>query len=204
MAQGSAETPALHRETRSPATADHPRRGRIAARFLIAVAASATACAVWWRHQPRRVRPDYIVGYPTFANFDYLPSFLAYRLVIYAFPAGVLAVYSLLASRGPLRRPAGARRRRTTARMLDLRRRSPADGAGGWPGGAAGLGIGGRGPAAAPAAVVVVAVSAQPTSQRSRITTLGLWCGVAYLAGVLVLAAAIAWLRTGFGHGGRR
>src|SRR5260370_33576028 len=80
---------------------------RIAARYLIAASASAAVDLLWWLHQTRQLTgPIDVVGHPTFANFDYLPSLVAYRLITYAFPVGVLVVYSLLAWRGPLRRPA--------------------------------------------------------------------------------------------------
>jgi hypothetical protein len=190
-------TPAPSRETSSSGPADRDRWGRIA-RFAVAAAVSETAVMLWWwLGQPRQLTgPIDIVGYPTFANFDYKPSFVAYRLVTYVFPAGVLIVYSLLAWRGPWRRPAHARRQRAAAAMLDLPAAEPVA-----------VPVAGRALAAAgsalavaarlllPAMVVVVAVSARSTSQGQGITTLGLSCGLAYLAGVPALAAAIAWLR---------
>lgn len=197
MAHGSSVTPAPSREAPSSATADRDRWERIA-RFTVAVAASETAVMLWWwLDQPRQLTgPIDIVGYPTFANFDYIPSFVAYRLVTYVFPAGVLIVYSLLAWRGPWRRPARARRQRAAAAMLDLPAAEPVAVP------VAGRALAGAGAALAvvarlllPAMVVVVAVSGRSISQRQGITTLGLSCGLAYLAGVPVLAAAIAWLR---------
>ena len=175
--------------------------GRIAVRFLVAVAASAAADLLWWLHEPRQLTaPIDTVGYPTFANWDYIPSFLGYRLVIYAFPVGVLAVYSLLAWRGPLRRPARARRPRATAQMLDLPPAEPVAELGAEPGAGRGwmtsqaLGMAAR--LLLPALVVVVAASARSTSDHQKITHHGLLPGLAYLVGVLVLAVAIARLRT--------
>jgi hypothetical protein len=217
LAHSGSVTPALPRETPSPTTADRDRRGRIAARFVIAVAASGIADTLWWFSQPRQLTgPINIVGYPAFKNFDYIPSFLAYRLITYALPLGALVVYSLLAWRGPLARPAGTRRRRAAALMLDLPPAEPAaePAAGPVTGPAAGPAAGksaepaveaagpvaGQALAAAarlllPAMVVVVAAGAASTSRSRGITALGLIGGVAYLAGVPVLAGVIAWLR---------
>jgi hypothetical protein len=181
-----------------PASANQLRWERIVARFLIAVGVSAAADVLWWLHEPRQLTaPIDVVGYPAFANFDYIPSFLAYRLVIYAFPIGVLVVYSLLAWRGPLRRPPSARRRRPAAQMLDM----PAAELD--PQAVEPVTETGAGPVLAvvarlvlPALVVVVAASARSTSDHQGTSAVGLLCGLAYVLGVLILAAAISWVRT--------
>jgi hypothetical protein len=197
LAQGSPVTPVLPRDAPSPSAPRPERRGRIAARFLIAVTVSGAADMLWWLHEPRQLTgPINVPGYPTFANFDYIPSFLAYRLITYAFPVGVLVVYSLLAWRGPLRRPARARRPRATAAMRDLPAAEPARLAAQAPAGsAAGAALATAARLLLPAMVVVVAASARSASHSREITTPGLLCGLAYLAGVPVLAAAITWLR---------
>jgi hypothetical protein len=178
-------------EAPSPSAVRHERWGRIAARFVIAVAVSAAADTLWWLHQPRQLTgPVAVVGYPTFHNFDYLPSFAAYRLITYAFPVGVLAVYSLLAWRGPLRRTVRVRRARAAAAMLDLPAAEPADVL------AAGPALGAAARLLLPAVVVVTAGSTRPAGHHQRITAQGLLCGLAYAAGVLGLAAAITLYRT--------
>jgi hypothetical protein len=154
----------------------------MAARFLIAAAASATVDVLWWLRGPRQLTgPIDVVGYPIWANYDYVPSFLAYRLIVYAFPAGVLLVYSLLAWRGPLRRPPGCRRRRTDARMLDIPADEPAVGPA--------LAVAAR--LLLPAGVIAVAASTGAAHRHQPITTAGLLAGLAYVAGVLVLAALL-------------
>jgi hypothetical protein len=170
----------------------------MAARFLIAVGISAAADVLWWLHEPRQLTaPIDVVGWPTYYNFDYIPQFLAYRLVIYAFPIGALVVYSLLAWRGPLRRPPSARRRRPAAQMLDMpaaqldpQEVEPVTETG------AGQVLAVVARLVLPAVVVVVAASARSTSDHQGISVVGLLCGLAYMLGVLILAAAISWVRT--------
>ena len=187
MVRSSSVTPALPRETPSPAGGNREPWGRIATRFLLAVAVSATADMLWWLHQPRQLTgPIDVVGYPIWANYDYIPSFTAYRLITYAFPVGVLVMYVLLAWRGPLRRPAGARRRRTDERMLAMPADEPATGPVDGPVLAAAARL------LLPAGIVAVAASTG-SAHHQRISTAGLACALAYLAAVLGLAAAIAW-----------
>lgn len=175
------------RPTKSPSRGDapdvrdprrEPRRRKIA-RFIIAVAASAAADALWWLREPTHLSGHItVVGYPTWANYDYLPTFLAYRLVVYAFPLGALLVYSLLAWRGPLRRPPRARPPRD-AEQDSAPRPSPA-----MP----------RAPAMVarlllPALIVAAAASARPVHGNATITVVGLAAGLAYVAAVLAVAA---------------
>jgi hypothetical protein len=51
-----------------------------------------------------------VIGKPTFTDFDISPTFLKYRLITYAFPAGVILSYALLTRRGPLKSRAPAAR----------------------------------------------------------------------------------------------
>jgi hypothetical protein len=77
---------------------------RTALRGLLSVAGAALIVLLAWPrgHEQLSGHID-IVGYPTFADFDYLPPFLEYRLLTYVFPAAVIVIYALLAWRGPLR-----------------------------------------------------------------------------------------------------
>ena len=91
--------------SRSSETAGEPR-WRLVLRVALGLGISLLACLLWWLRTPRTLRaPVDIVGYPTFNNWDYLPVFTAYRLLVYAFPIGAIVVYLLLAWRGPLRAP---------------------------------------------------------------------------------------------------
>ncbi|GIH14132.1 hypothetical protein [Rugosimonospora africana] len=77
------------------------------ARFVVAAAGSVALCLLIWSRVPRTLSgPIDIIGYPTFHDFDYMPAFWKYRLVIYGFPALFVVFYALLAWRGPLRRDA--------------------------------------------------------------------------------------------------
>lgn len=81
-----------------------PTETRMLARAVLAVAVSLIAGQLVWMARSTHLSPPInIVGYPTFANFDYLPSFLQYRLETYAFPIGVIVIYWVLERWGPLR-----------------------------------------------------------------------------------------------------
>ncbi len=164
---------------------------KIIARFLISVAVSAAACKEYWHRRPRQLTGTTdTLGYPSYHNFNYLPDFTAYHLLIYAFPIGTLIIYSTLAWLWPLRRAPSARKRRTTARMLDF----PAEPSEDDP-----LALGDVVSAGVrimlPAAVVALAVSARSTSSHQTFTTDGLLAGVAYVVLTAVLAAAVTLLR---------
>ncbi len=75
-------------------------------RLLVAVGVSGLIVLVFWLTRSHQLSGQIdIVGYPTFHDYNYLPLFLAYRLVTYAFPAAVIVIYLLLDWRGPLRGP---------------------------------------------------------------------------------------------------
>ncbi len=75
---------------------------RIAAALIL----SGLVCLVVWSLRSRHLSGEIdIVGNPTFIDYDYQVLFLKYRLVTYAFPAGAIVIYLLLAWRGPLRQP---------------------------------------------------------------------------------------------------
>ena len=93
---------------RNPATPGSERMfdSRLWLRLLVAVAASGLIDVVIWLNGPTHLSGHIdVVGYPTFSNYNYLPVFLGYRLVVYAFPLGVILIYALLDWRGPLRGP---------------------------------------------------------------------------------------------------
>lgn len=197
MAQRSSVVPATPSDTPPDGGAYREPRQRIVARFLVAVGASAVADVLWWLHEPRQLsKPISVVGNPAFANFDYIPSFLAYRLVIYAFPVGALLVYCLLAWRGPLRRPKAARRRRRTEQLQDM------------PAADADLATDqasrtGSGPTLSllvrlllPAIVVELAATAGTINPGIGLSDLGLACFIGYLIAVFVVAAGLSWVRT--------
>jgi len=156
-------------------------RWRAVARFLVAVGASAAVCLLLYRFAaPSLTGPTDIVGYPTFANFNFERSFWAYRLTMYAFPFFAIAGYVLLARFGPLR----SRRPRPAKRAIELMEPAPAAPATpkrtSW------------GPLARvllPVAVVVSACGAR----TGHMDLLAVAAGVVYA--VLVTAAAEVWAR---------
>ncbi len=198
MAHRSSVTPATPSASPSAAHAGQDQWLRIVARFVIAIAVSAAADVLWWLHEPHQLaKPISVVGYPAFFNFDYIPSFLAYRLLVFAFPAGALLVYCLLALRGPLRRPVSARRRRSTAQLRDMPSAVPEPGAT-EPTEQAGprqtLSLIVR--MLPPALVVQFAATAGSTTSGIGISDLGLLCFACYLLGVLAVAAGLSWVGT--------
>jgi hypothetical protein len=89
-----------------------PFSSRSLLRLLVAIAGSALIDLVIWATRPTHLSGHIdIVGNPTFTNYNYLPVFLGYRLVTYAFPVGVIVIYLLLEWRGPLRGPKRGPRR---------------------------------------------------------------------------------------------
>ncbi len=190
MASPTSTTPAALTAP-EPATRALSEYVKIVARFLISVAVSAAACDAYWARRPRQLTGTTgTLGYPSYHDFNYVPDYTAYHLLVYAFPVGTLIIYSLLAWRGPLRRAPAARKRRTTGRMLDIR----AEQGDGEP-----LALGDVLAAGArvllPAAVLVLAVSARSTSSHQTVTSDGLLAGVAYVVVTAVLAAALTVLR---------
>ena len=71
------------------------------------VLVSCAVALVVWRlsasDQPEL--PDDIVGYPSFASFDYRPQLLAHRLIIWVVPLVAAFLYWLSGRVGPLREP---------------------------------------------------------------------------------------------------
>jgi hypothetical protein len=153
-------------------------RWRAVARFGLAAAGSAATCLGTWSLLPRTLSgPIDVVGYPSFANFDYQPALWAYRLGVYAFPLLLAAAYAGLARFGPLRSPA----RRPAARPVPLaeppdRHTRPG-----------GLGLVLR--LAVPAVVVAMAVSAR----AGRLDAVALGYATGYP--LIVVAIGLAWPR---------
>lgn len=76
---------------------------RFLARLLVAVVGSALIMFVIWTNRPTELTGHInLVGYGDFTDYNYV-WFLAYRLVTYGFPVGVIVIYLLLDWRGPLR-----------------------------------------------------------------------------------------------------
>jgi len=160
---------------------------RLVARFVIAALLSEAAALWWWDGRPRQLRGVIdIVGYPTFGNFNYLAPFTAYHLAVYGFPIGVLLIYSLLAWRGPLRRPVRSR----APGAIQVRDVAAADVPAAGPVGA-GLSLVGR--LILPAGVVALEASSRSTLTTARSVRFGVICALCYLAGVLALAGLLTW-----------
>lgn len=60
-----------------------------------------------------------VLGYASFADFNYKPLDLGYRLITYAFPLGAIVIYMLLSWRGPLRAPSRPPRTAPTPLVVD-------------------------------------------------------------------------------------
>lgn len=157
------------------------RQRRLVTRLVIAVGASAILCSLLYLFAAPGLpgRTD-IVGYPTFANYNFERSFWAYRLTVYAFPIFAIAGYILLARIGPLK----SRTPRATKRTIELVEPKPAapptPERASWSTWARIL---------LPAAVVVMACGAR----TGHIDFLAIGAGVAYVA--LVTGIAEVWAR---------
>lgn len=69
---------------------------------LAALAAIGVDLLVWSQRSTHLAYPIDAIGYPSFANYDYLPSFLRYELLIVGFPVGLCLAYLVLDWVGPL------------------------------------------------------------------------------------------------------
>ena len=152
---------------------------RAVARFLVAVGVSVVLCALLGRlAAPSLTGPTDIVGYPTFANYNYELSFWAYRLTVYAFPFFAVVGYVLLARFGPLRSRCPRPAKRTIELVEPVPSSMPDEAS--W---------GTLARVLLPAAVVVAACSAR----TGHIDLLAVAAGVAYVA--LVAVVAEEWAR---------
>lgn len=160
--------------------------GRSAARLLIAVAVSAALCLLIGRSvKPNFGGPTDIVGYPTFASFNYAAQFWYYRLTVYVFPLLAIFGYFLLARIGPLRSNCPRPARRTIELVEAVPRATPAPHRYVWSSLLRML---------PPATVVVAACSAR----TGRIDLTAVAGGVVYVA--LVGSVALLWARRASGQ----
>lgn len=151
------------------------------------VAACLVALAVW-KVSPRGLTPPInIVGYPTFANFDFHPGFLQYRLIVWVVPAVSVAVLAVLWRWGPLAARRPQRRRAASGDALpdvgDTRvaRLAPSSARLAWVLPAAGA--------------IVLAMSSRSAPVDGPVTGAGLGAGLAFTAGVLLVALLVALAR---------
>ena len=172
-------------EASTPAPPHPPRRfasaggWRAATRFLLAVGVSAVLCALLGRlGAPSLTGPTDIVGYPTFANFNYQRAFWGYRLTVYAFPFFAIVGYALLARFGPLRSHSPRPAKRTIELVEPVPTSLPDEAS--W---------GALARILLPAAVVVTACSAR----TGHIDLLAVAAGAAYVA--LTGVVAEVWAR---------
>ena len=156
---------------------------RVAASLLVA---GLVALAIW-ELAPRGLRPPInIVGYPTFANFDFHPGFLKYRLLVWVIPAVSTAVLAVLWRWGPL---AGTRPARRPEMSIDELRGDAVD----------------RGHRVAsplrlalvlPAAgATALAVSSRHGAVTGTFTAAGVLAGLGFTALVLLLGLLVAVVR---------
>jgi hypothetical protein len=156
------------------------------ARFLVAVAVSAVLCLLIGRFAaPSLAGPTDIVGYPTFANYNFERSFWIYRLTVYAFPLFAIVGYVLLARFGPLRSLSPRPAKRTIELVEPAPTGPPTPERASWSSFARVL---------LPAVVVVAACSAR----TGHMDLLAVAAGVVYMA--LVVAVAEVWARRADGQ----
>ncbi len=156
---------------------------RSVARFLIAVSVSAILCALLARYAaPKLTGPTDIIGYPTFANFNFELWFWNYRLTVFAFPVFAIIGYALLTRFGPLksRIPWSARRNIELVEPVPTASVTPE-----------GVPWGALARILLPAAVVVAACG----SRTGRIDLLAVATGVFYVA-IAFVAAEMVTRRT--------
>ncbi|MDX6204502.1 MAG: hypothetical protein QOF39_559 [Frankiales bacterium] len=167
------------------------RAGLVAARFVLSAGVAALVGAlIWWRQPTQLSRSTDIIGYPTWADFYFPRTFLAYRLAVWELPLVTLLSYALLRWKGPLRlsRPEAAR---PTVALVDE-----------------GTEVG-RYPllrlliVLPPAALVGVAVSTRPVVFGGAVTTAGIVAAVCYVL-VVYAAALILGKVAGRGRFGRQ
>lgn len=73
-------------------------------RLGVSVGISVLLCVlIGWLGAPTLTGPTDIIGYPTFANFNFEPMFWKYRLIVYGFPLFTIVAYVSFARYGPLR-----------------------------------------------------------------------------------------------------
>ncbi len=164
-------------------------------RLVLALGVALPGCLLWWLRTPRTLQPPVdIVGFPAFYNWDYVPSFTAYRLTVYAFPIGAIVVCLLLAWRGPLRaaRPTLPRERYRPESVEVEVEDEPRAGVGALVLTALRLLL--------PAAVV--AIEASTRGYGTRLNKNGAAAAVLYVLVVLVVARLAAW--RGGGPAGQR
>jgi hypothetical protein len=76
------------------------------ARIAVSLLVSATVAAVLWATRPTSLQqPDDIVGYPSFFDYNYLPVFLAHRILVWVLPLVTALSYVVLTRFGPLAAP---------------------------------------------------------------------------------------------------
>ncbi len=76
---------------------------RLWARVVIAaLVAIGVDLLIWSQRSTHLSYPIDAMGYPSFANYDFLPSLLKYRLIVVGFPVGLCLTYLLLDWVGPL------------------------------------------------------------------------------------------------------
>ncbi|HEX5089859.1 MAG TPA: hypothetical protein VFV89_18775 [Nocardioides sp.] len=147
------------------------------------VAAGVIALAIWVL-TPRGLRPPInIVGYPTFANFDFHPGFLKYRLVVWVVPAVATLVLAVLWRWGPLSGTRPARRPEPTVGEIDDLTDGDA------PGASSPLRLLLILPAAG---AIALAVSSRHGAVTGAVTWAGVLAGLGFTGAVLLLGLLLA------------
>ena len=166
--------------------ARHRGTARLAASILTAV----VVALVYWLSRPGQLEPPIdIVGYPSFADFDFHRQFVLYRLLMWELPLVTLLTYVLLGRFGPFASRAEASRKRPATTVTDAPGATPparavADEerpASPWR----------YGRLLATAAVVALAASAGHADPQQGVTATGLGFAVGVVVLVLAWAAVL-------------
>ena len=165
-----------------------PGAARSALRFVVALVFSLVLGALVWSLRPGSLSaPVNVVGYPSFANFDYRPILLGWRLVVLVLPVVLVAVYAALWRWGPLRAGRAVPAGRVTDGAAPARPASPPPEAltvGIW---AAALAV--------PGVLVWFAATQARTAPGQTWSRTGLIVALGYAAVVVVLALGLRWVR---------
>jgi hypothetical protein len=163
--------------------------------MAVSLLASGLVALAIWEFSPRGLRPPInIVGHPTFANIDFHPAFLKYRLFVWVVPAVSVAIFAVLWRWGPLAGPRPDPRPEAAADTASSDRSAGDE----WVASPARVAL-----VLPAAAALTIAVSARNAPVSGAVTETGLLVGLGYVAMVLLVGSVVAAARRRE-HPGRR
>ena len=173
-------------------TPGRPRRARVSlgsepVRIAVALTVALLVSLAAWSLRPMSlVAPIDVVGYPSFANFNFHPIIWGWRILIWVFPFTAAVSYLLVRRFGSTRSsPAETVGRAPEGASRDERRDDPSPDASGLARAVAMLAV--------PASLVSFAISTLTVDPGGTFTLGGVLAGAAYLV-VVVVVTGVAWL----------